>query len=253
MQPLVGPAPRPADLDEITFGAPAVRFAKTLQTKMDRRYWEMSHVVDQPFAIAIADFHLPGSMTWSPASLQSYLYGRRIVVEQENGFRRARSEVVDRLRGAQHIQSGFFRQSNAGHVSAVIASNGATLAKFNRMGFLAGWKPPGLKMERSGIFFDHSGDRMQPKEFCVDLDDPAYQQLWPFGECWCLELEVYHNPQALHPISREFFPGATHFFERDGDIVFESPWENRVLASATHLRQGVPADCGALRPGTTPS
>jgi hypothetical protein len=238
IQPMTLPNPAPTDLDERTLGEPAVRFAKSLKSKMDRRYWELPHVIDQPFALAIGDFHQAGSMTWSLQALQSYLYGVRTVLEHdEKRTKRARAEPVTQLHSVQPIPAGLFRQPEARHLSAVIGSNAGTLTKFNRMGYLAGWKLPGLTMERSGIFFSHEGNRLEPKDFRFDLDDPTYQKLWPFGECWCLELEVYHNPQALHPIPREFFPGATHFFERDGEIVFEGPWENRVLASVTLLKQ----------------
>jgi hypothetical protein len=41
--------------------------------------------------------------------------------------------------------------------------------------------------------------RMEPTDFCYDIDDPAYEKLWPYGELWCLELDVYHNPKALYP------------------------------------------------------
>jgi hypothetical protein len=39
----------------------------------------------------------------------------------------------------QNIPAGFFRQPDAENVSAVLASNQATLTKFNRMGKIAGF------------------------------------------------------------------------------------------------------------------
>lgn len=236
MRPLFEPpAPAPADRLERTLGAPAERFAKSLRSKMDKRYWERPQAIGKPLILAIADFHQSGSMTWSSQSLQSYLYGRKTLSEVRDGEKRAWSEPVERLQGSLGLPAGFFKQPDSEHISAVIGCNAATLGKFNRMGHLAGWKVPGLRMERSGILFCHSGNRLEPTEFCLDIDDPAYEQLWPYGELWCLELEVYHNPNALHPIPRPFFPGATHFFERDGEGVFEGPWKNRVLSSITAL------------------
>jgi hypothetical protein len=236
-QSLPRPAPAPTDINERTLGAPAARFAKSIRSKMDRRYWELAHVAGHPFALAIGDFHLPGSMTWSLQALQSYLYGLQLVVQRDaDGNKQAAGSLpVQHLFSAQAIPAGLFRQPEARYLSAVIASNAGTIAKFNRMGYLAGWKLPGLKIERIGIFFDYDGNRLEPRDFHFDLDDPTYQQLWPFGECWCLEMEVYHNPMAAHPIDRDFFPGATHFFERDGEIVFEGPWKHRVLSSATTI------------------
>jgi len=236
MQPLWEPAaPAPADRIERTLGAPAERFAKSLRSKMDKRYWERPQAIDKPLVLAIADFHQSGSMTWSSHALQSYLYGLKTMSEIRNGEKRAWSEPIYRLQGSFGIPAGFFVQPDSEHISAVIGCNAATLGKFNRMGHLAGWKAPGLRMERSGILFCHSGNRLEPTEFCFDIDDPAYERLWPYGELWCLELEVYHNPNAVRPIPRQFFPGATHFFEREGEIVFEGPWEHRILSSVTAL------------------
>src|SRR5208282_4751801 len=97
---------------------------------------ELPHVVGQPFAIAIGDFHQSGSMTWSLPALQSYLYGLRTVVEHDNGeHKRAWAEPVDHLHGIPNIPAGFFRQPDGRNVSAVIGSNAGTLGKFNRMGF----------------------------------------------------------------------------------------------------------------------
>jgi hypothetical protein len=57
-----------------------------------------------------------------------------------------------------------------------------------------------------------------------------------FGEAWCQELEVYHNPLADHPIDFELLPGATHWFEQDGEILCISIWGWSVMSSLTHLR-----------------
>ena len=41
---------------------------------------------------------------------------------------------------------------------------------------------------------------------------------WPWGEAWCQELDVFHNPKADYHIPFDLLPGATHWFERDGDV-----------------------------------
>jgi hypothetical protein len=120
--------------------------------------------------------------------------------------------------------------------SAVIFSNAATLAKFNRMGFLAGWRPPGLTMTRRGILFDRTPGALEPIDFDLSVDSAEYQALWPWGEAWCQELEVFHNPQATHPIPFDLIPGATHWFERGGDVECNTMWANSVISSITHLR-----------------
>jgi hypothetical protein len=59
------PTEPPEDVRERFLGPAAVRFAKTLGSELQRRYDRLAHVSDKPFAIALADFHAPASMTWS--------------------------------------------------------------------------------------------------------------------------------------------------------------------------------------------
>jgi hypothetical protein len=53
------------------------------------------------------------------------------------------------------------------------------------------------------------------------------------GEAWCVELEVYHNPMANVPFDFDLLPGATHWFEWDGEIVCRASWKNLVISSVT--------------------
>lgn len=224
----------PEDRTERLTGNPAERFAKTLRSKLQRNYHELEYVKGRPFALAIADFHESGSMVWSREALPTYLYGLRADVEVEAQQRRAIATPIDRLTGKHGIPAGLFRDPAVAHLSAVIFSNAATLAKFNRMGFLAGWRPPGLTMIRQGILFDRTPGALEPIPFELSIDSPDYEALWPWGEAWCQELEVFHNPLATHPIPFDLIPGATHWFERDGEIVCSTIWENSVLSSITH-------------------
>lgn len=217
-------------------GAPAERFAKTLRGKLQRNYHELDHVKGIPFALAIADFYESGSMVWSREALPTYLYGLRADVEGEGAGRRAIGTPINNLTGRHGIPAGLFRDPDFAHLSAVIFSNAATLAKFNRMGFLAGWRPPGLTMTRRGILFDRTPGALEPIDFDLSVDSAEYQALWPWGEAWCQELEVFHNPQATHPIPFDLIPGATHWFERGGDVECNTMWANSVISSITHLR-----------------
>ncbi|MCG7394258.1 hypothetical protein MHY87_15235 [Microvirga sp. ACRRW] len=225
----------PEDHNERLTGSPAERFAKTLRGKLQRNYHELDHVKDRSFALAIADFHAPGSMIWSREALPTYLYGMRADVEEDGGHRRAIGTPIANLTGKHEIPAGLFRDPNFAHLSAVIFSNAATLAKFNRMGFLAGWRPRGLTMIRSGILYDRTPGALEPIPFKLSVDSPEYEALWPRGEAWCQELEVFHNPLAAYPIPFDLIPGATHWFERDGDIECSTIWANSVLSSVTLL------------------
>ncbi|MCH8684459.1 hypothetical protein [Pedomonas mirosovicensis] len=243
----------PEDRNERLTGDPAERFAKTLRGKLQRNYHEMDHVKGQSFALALADFHESGSMVWSREALPTYLYGLRADIEGEGAERRAVGTPIANLTGKHGIPAGLFRDPDFAHLSAVIFSNAATLAKFNRMGFLAGWRPPGLTMIRSGILFDRTPGALEPIDFKLSVTSDEYQALWPWGEAWCQELEVFHNPLATHPIPFDLIPGATHWFERDGDIECSTIWANSVLSSVTRLHMageagrmsGAPDDGGA--------
>lgn len=225
----------PVDRNERLTGSPAERFAKTLRSKLQRNYHELDHVKGRSFALALADFHEYGSMVWSREALPTYLYGLRADVEGEGAQRRALGTPIAKLTGKHGIPAGLFRDPEFAHLSAVIFSNAATLAKFNRMGFLAGWRPPGLTMVRRGILFDRTPGALEPIPFELSVGSPEYEALWPWGEAWCLELEVFHNPIATHPIPFDLVPGATHWFERGDDIECSTIWANSVLASITQL------------------
>jgi len=226
----------PEDRNERLTGAPAERFAKTLRGKLQRDYQALDHVHGHPFAIAIADFHESGSMVWSREALPTYLYGRRVDVVGEGASRRAIGMPITNLTGMHRIPAGLFRDPEFAHLSAVIFSNAGTMAKFNRMGFLAGIQPPGMKMIRGGILFDRTPGALDAIPFELDVGSPEYDALWPWGEAWCQELEVYHNPLAIHPIPFDLIPGATHWFERNGDVECSTIWANSVMSSVTQLR-----------------
>jgi len=98
------------------------------------------------------------------------------------------------LLGPNEIPAGLFRDPAVSHLSGILFSNAATLGKFNRMGFLAGWRPPGLSMTRTGILVDRTPGAVDPTDFSLDVLSSEYQEMWPRGEEWCQELEIFHNP-----------------------------------------------------------
>jgi hypothetical protein len=230
----------PRDTVERQIGSAAARFAKTLRSKLQRRYDQMEHVAGFPFAIALADFHAPGSMTWSREALPAYLYGQHAVIEERDGIRVAAARPNLALLGPEAIPAGLFRDPANCGLAAVLFSNAATIAKFNRMGFLAGMRPEGVSITRTGLLFDRTPEALEPVDFILDISCPAYAALWPeTGETWSLELEVYHNPLARHPMPFELLPGCTHWFERGGEIVCTAVHERTVLASISIIRSGL--------------
>lgn len=232
------PASRPPDaVKERFLGPAAVRFAKTLGSKLQRRYEQLPHVANKPFVIALADFHAPASMVWSREALIGYLYGMHAEVIDVDGRRSAAAVAATHLLGATAFPAGLFRNDTHSELSAVIFSNACSIGKFNRVGVSAGASTTGLRYVRLGMFFDRTPGALEGIPFCLDVTSAGYRALWPQGyEPWSAELEVFHNPYARHPVPRETVPEATHWFERDGEMVCAAHYETSVLWSQTMVQ-----------------
>jgi hypothetical protein len=85
------------------------------------------------------------------------------------------------------------------------------------MGVLAGFGDPCVKLIREGGLYDHTPEAVDAVHFKFDIEDPAYD------EGWADELEVYHNPNALVPLNPGLFPTLTHFYLKDGYLVWHGP------------------------------
>ena len=188
-----------------------IRFSSALCAKLEKRYWELPHVVNRPLVIAIQDFHIPGSMTWTAVALAEYLYGYR-QSERDGEFV---SERIDKHQWSKkEIASNFFGRSGAENISAVIANPSGTLSKFNRIGFLTGFGDRSLKIRRRGMAYQGQA-YMTP--FATEVTAQGY------SETWCEGLAIYHNPSARIPLPEEAFPGAGHFTIDDGWLVSKLP------------------------------
>jgi hypothetical protein len=55
-------------------------------------------------------------------------------------------------------------------------------------------------------------------------------------EPWSAELEIFHNPFALHPVPFELLPEATHWFVEEGEKVCRSFYETSILWSQTRIQ-----------------
>jgi hypothetical protein len=110
----------PQERRERMLGNAAVRFAKTIRSKLDKRYDALPHVVGKPFALALADFHAPGSMLWSREALIGYLYGVFVREVERDGIQVAEAEEVKFLAGDKKIPSGLFRSKENADLSAII-------------------------------------------------------------------------------------------------------------------------------------
>lgn len=227
----------PTDRDELLIGSAAVRFAKTIGNKLERRYNQFDHVAGKPFAIALADFHASGSMMWSREALISYLYGRIAEVAEIDGRRQAVTRDVEHLLGASAFPAGLFRNAEHAELSAIIFTNACSIAKLSWVGVSSGANTKGQRFVRVGKFFDRGDDALEGIPFCLDVTSDEYRSLWPQGyEPWCAELELFHNPFARHPLPPELLPEASHWAEIDGEVRGASFYETSILWSRTLIR-----------------
>ena len=193
-----------------------IKFGSALYSKLKKRYWELTHVSGRPFVLAIQDFHAPQAMVWSNTGLVEYLYGiRQLEKKRDDGPPEVISERIEQYEWAgKKIAAGFFKQPGTEHISAVLANPGGTIAKFNRMGFLAGFGDRDLHMIRGGLCYR---GKLVPEQFSADVHAPEY------SETWCEGLSVYHNPKAYQPLDERAVPGAAHHTTRDERIVTSMP------------------------------
>ncbi len=207
----------------------AIKFGSVLYSKLKRRYWKLDHVKDNPLIFAIADFHQPKSMLWTQPYLMEYLYGVRDRIRKtDQGLERVITPITEHIYGTKQIPSSFFSQPNSENVSAVLFSNSGTLSKFNRMGKLAGFGDPTVKMLRVGKRYDHDKNKLEPADFALEIDPKSYSETWSEG------VSIFHNPNAKAPLDIDLFPEVAHHYFREGRLVSYLP-DFFPMASITHI------------------
>lgn len=229
----------PMDRRKRVLGPAAERYAKTLRNKLCKGYTNMSHVAGKPFAIAIADFHSPGSMMWSREALLVYLYGNYVREIDREGKMVAVAEAIEMLPGDPNIRAGLFFSTEGEELSAVIFSNAATLAKLSRVPLSFGGDSGDYRYVRIGEFADDTPGALRGVPFSMDVNSDEYRDLWsPYGyEPWTAELEVFHNPNARYPINPALFPEATHWLMINGVLDCKTYFRVSILKSRTLIQQ----------------
>jgi hypothetical protein len=220
-----------------------IKYGNSLTNKLKRRsaagkaYWEEDGAAGLPFVIAVADFHKPasegelGSMTYTQSAIWAYLYGFTTDWEMVDGkLVITNRDLKSHTFKGKTIESGFFSLPDAENVSAVIFSNAGTLAKFDRIGVLAGYAPPKHRYIRSGIRYDPDPNAVVGTRFAEEVGTEGY------SEGWADELQVFHNPRALRPLPRECFGPLNQHFFKDGQMVTYCS-TNAVLSSFTMILQ----------------
>lgn len=206
-----------------------IKFARALRGKLEKRYWQHAHVADKPLLFAIQDFSSAGSMTRTRSAFERYIFGYDYEWERnEDGTLIIRPRQIQEHRWQnRRAASGFFNLPNAENVSAVLFSNSGTISKFSRMGLLAGFGADRLRLVRIGAAVNADPNADAPLAFRHNVNDPAYRETWREG------IDIWHNPNARHPLSPNVLPGVAHHrLLPDGTSEhFVPPWHP--LASMT--------------------
>lgn len=238
------PTVQPEAPEELFFGPAALRFAKTIGSKLQRRYDGLEHVEGHPFALALADFQAGASMVWSREALIGYLTGIGATVEGTAAARLPKRLEAETLIGNAGFKAGLFRDDAHAELSAVIFTNACTLSKFNRIAVTHGASPRGRRYIRYGKFEDSAPGALDGIPFSLDVTGDEYRSLWPDGrEPWCAELEVFHNPFAMHPLPGTLLPEATHWRLTSEGWDYKSHYKTRILWSRAIIadpKEGVP-------------
>lgn len=181
-----------------------IRLGGPLFDKLRKQYWTLEHCAGLPLVIAIEPFHDTTSLSITGAALSDYLYGlhHHATPDDDGNLIITSTKIEAHVLGAKKIPSGFFYQPDAEHISAVIFTNAGTWGKFTRMGYHAGYHRGNLLLARSGVCHNHDPRATEPLPFAYCLHDDVHTETWGEG------LEVFHNPRALIPLPRGYFPDA---------------------------------------------
>jgi hypothetical protein len=169
------------------------------------------------------------TITYTQSALWPYLYGHRVEWEKINGQLLVKaSRNLEHVFGTKKIPSGFFDLPDSENVSAVLFSNAGTIAKFDRMGVVAGFALPEHHYVRYGFRYNSDPNATEPTFFQENVSNPEYKEFWSD------ELQLFHNPKAKHPVPTEWFGDLTQHWFKDGKQFTVMP-DGHVLGSLTGI------------------
>ena len=156
------PPKTPAQVRQYNEHFTPIRFGNALLAKLRKRYWGNSRMLQVNLALAIQDFHQPGSMIWSHSGLPTYLYGyghEPILQRARRACREADDILLARVGHALATLGIFFPAGDGTYQCGCRSSNSATISKFNRIGKLGRFGDPDIRMIRTGEALDHDPER----------------------------------------------------------------------------------------------
>ncbi len=188
-----------------------IKLGRPLSDKCKKTYWELSHVKGLPLILAIEDFHETNSHFFNSYSLQSYLYG----VGKENPSAKI-NRIEKHKHGSKEITSAFFGVKGTEYISAVVFNNHGDVEKFNRMGQQGKYRSDRVKIARKGVFIKNSNPG-KLFEFSYEIGAPNSPPEIPL-ETWGQGMEIFHNPNALHPVPFNVLSNIAQWRFEDGNL-----------------------------------
>lgn len=172
---------------------------KAITSKMRKRfeaglaYWELPHVRDLPFVLAVQSFYAEASTAFTDGVAAAYLLGEK------------------------PGDDGLFDDPDLTPLSAVVFSNSGTAAQFNRIGKQSGYGVDDVRIWRTGFCLDREPGAVVPREFGYEVGTPDAPP-----EDFSQSLHVMHNPNADRPLPLAVLTGVrqtTRTPGRSGELV----------------------------------
>ncbi len=221
-----------------------IRIAGALRNKMLHRlnkkrspaaYWELPHVADNPFVLAIQTFHEHGSLAFSNAAVVRYLYGiaHRPSWDESGNLVINVEQVREHSHGEKIIPSGFFDLPDSENVSAVLWTNAGTVPKFTRMSLAGPYPDEDVTMVRCGCMIDLDPNAHAPLPFVYIVGERGAPV-----ETWGQEANLFHNPKAKHPIPVDLFDTVTNSQVVNGQYIDRFKDDFKPIMSMSNLING---------------
>lgn len=224
----------PIDIFNLNMDYFPIKFGSTLFSKLkhktkDKHYWELQNVIGKALIIAIEDFHINGSMCFSSKGLERYLYGYdySISYDEKGNVIPIPHKITSFNWKGKHIDTAFFDIEDSDNISAVLFFNAATIAKFNRMGRIAGLGDSETRIIRQVLYYNPDPNSIQHISSCFEVSENTV-------ETWSEGARMYHNPYAKIPVNPNDFEGIAHFFLKEDKTLSGVIPNNFPLTSITH-------------------
>ncbi len=174
-----------------------IKIGSALYSKLKKKYWEKDHIKGKPLILAIESFHHSHANYFPDYKIVSYLYG--FVTSQEldkNGNPLYKNEFIkEYTHDGKTIPYGFFNLDESKNISAIIFTNTGNIDKFNRMGSQIGYSNKNVILFRAGTYY--TPEKVAYFQYYVGSGE--HIETWSEGFC------IYHNPNAIIPLSKDLF------------------------------------------------